>query len=147
MTNTANTGNHPNTAPERPAEPVGGLSATAGTGATTALVIDVVAVLIFALLGKIFHAEDGFSVGGWLVTAWPFLLGTAIAWALIFTGTVRRAPGTGLGVLLVTWFVGIVVRSIVNTSVAWGFVITSLIFLGILMIGWRAVASTVTRRR
>lgn len=125
----------------------GPLSATAGTATTMALAIDAIAVLLFALLGKLFHSADGFSVLGWLGTAWPFLLGLAVAWALLMTGVVRPAPGTGLGILIVTWFIGIVVRSIVTVSVAWGFVLTSLIFLGILLIGWRAVASFVTRRQ
>lgn len=123
------------------------LSATAGTAVTMAVVIDAVAVLLFALLGKLMHSEDGFAIGGWLSTAWPFLLGLAVGWALLLTRTVRYAPGSGLGILLVTWLVGVIVRSIVTLSVAWGFVLTSLIFLGILLIGWRAVASFVTNRR
>ncbi|MEJ6549762.1 DUF3054 domain-containing protein [Corynebacterium sp. USCH3] len=133
--------------PDATSGPAGPLSATAGTSTTMAVVIDAVAVLVFALLGKLFHDTAGFSVLGWIGTAWPFLLGAGVAWALLLTGVVRPAPGTGVGVLIVTWFVGIVVRAIVTMSVAWGFVLTSLIFLGILLIGWRAVASFVTRRQ
>lgn len=132
--------------PDVSSGPAGPFSATAGTSTTMALVIDAVAVLLFALLGRLSH-DSGFSVLGWLGTSWPFLLGLAVAWALVLTGTVRPAPGTGLGVLIVTWFVGIVVRSIVNLSLPWMFLLTSLIFLGILMVGWRVVASFVTRRQ
>ena len=69
-----------------------------------------------------------------------------MGWALLYTGKLRRAPGTGVLLLGGIWLIGIVVRSLVNMSVAWGFVITSLIFLGIVMIGWRLIASLVTRR-
>ncbi|MEY8565619.1 DUF3054 domain-containing protein [Corynebacteriaceae bacterium 7-707] len=133
--------------PDATSGPTGPLSATAGISTTMALIIDAIAVLIFALLGKLFHNSGDFSVLGWLGTAWPFLLGLAVAWALLFTGVLRPAPGSGLGILIVTWFIGIVVRSVVTVSVAWGFVLTSLIFLGILMLGWRVVASFVTRRQ
>lgn len=133
--------------PDATSGPAGPLSATAGISTTMALAVDAIAVLVFALLGKLFHASDGFSVLGWLGTAWPFLLGLAVAWAVLLTGVLRPAPGSGLGILIVTWFVGIVVRGIVTMSVAWGFVVTSLIFLGILMLGWRTVASFVSRRQ
>jgi hypothetical protein len=133
--------------PDATSGPAGPLSATAGISTTMAVAIDAIAVLVFALLGKLFHASDGFSVLGWLGTAWPFLLGLAVAWALLFTGVLRPAPGSGLGILIVTWFIGVVVRGIVTTSVAWGFVLTSLIFLGILLLGWRTVASFVSRRQ
>ncbi|MGO1463959.1 MAG: DUF3054 domain-containing protein [Candidatus Corynebacterium faecigallinarum] len=123
----------------QPSEPAGPFSATAGLSSTVALVADIVAVLAFTLVGSLSHnGTDGFSIGGWLQTSWPFILGLAVGWALLYTGKLRRAPGTGL--------IGIVVRSLVNMSVAWGFVITSLIFLGIVMIGWRLIASLVTRR-
>lgn len=105
------------------------------------------AVLAFTLVGSLSHnGTDGFSIGGWLQTSWPFILGLAVGWALLYTGKLRRAPGTGVLLLGGTWLIGIVVRSLVNMSVAWGFVITSLIFLGIVMIGWRLIASLVTRR-
>ncbi|MGO1949060.1 MAG: DUF3054 domain-containing protein [Mycobacteriaceae bacterium] len=134
--------------PALPHEPAGVFSTTAGVGSTVALVLDAIAVLVFALLGKLMHSGDGgFTLGGWLQTAWPFLLGLAVAWGLLYAGKLRRAPGTGVLILLSTWFIGIVVRSIINLSVAWGFVVTSLIFLGILLIGWRAIAYLVTRSR
>ncbi|HIW90971.1 MAG TPA: DUF3054 domain-containing protein [Candidatus Corynebacterium avicola] len=130
-----------------PSEPAGPFSATAGLSSTVALVADVVAVLVFTLIGSFSHnGSDGFSIGGWLQTSWPFILGLAVGWALLYTGKLRRAPGTGVLLLGSTWFIGIIVRSLVNMSLAWGFVITSLIFLGIVMIGWRVVASLVTQR-
>ena len=131
----------------QPSEPAGPFSATAGLSSTVALVADIVAVLAFTLVGSLSHnGTDGFSIGGWLQTSWPFILGLAVGWALLYTGKLRRAPGTGVLLLGGTWLIGIVVRSLVNMSVAWGFVITSLIFLGIVMIGWRLIASLVTRR-
>lgn len=141
--------NYPDTPPDAGpgSGPTGILSATAGTATVMAVVVDVLAVLLFALIGTLFHSEDGIAVGAWLSASWPFLLGLAVAWALLLTRTVRLAPGSGLGILIITWLVGVIVRSIVTLSVAWGFVLTSLLFLTILMLGWRIVASLVTHRR
>lgn len=125
----------------------GPFSTSAGTDSTLAVGFDIVAVLVFTMIGSLSHnGAGGFSIGGWLQTTWPFILGLAVAWGLIYARKLRRAPGTGVAILVITWFVGIVVRSLVNLSLAWGFVITSLIFLGILIIGWRAIAAAVTRR-
>jgi hypothetical protein len=122
-----------------PGEPSGPLSATAGLGTRNAVILDVVAVILFAVLARLAHSP--LTIGTWFHACWPFAVGLAIAWGLTFTPQVHRARGTGVLIWLVTWFAGIVVWSIANTQFEIFMYIVSLIVLGVLCIGWRALAS------
>ena len=45
-------------------------------------VVDVAFVLVFAAVGRASH-QEGNAVVGALATAWPFLVGTGVGWALV----------------------------------------------------------------
>lgn len=60
------------------------------------------------------------SVGGWISTAWPFVLGTLIAWGLLAAGVLRPARGTVVLIWLSTVVVGLVVWGIRHTQVPTG---------------------------
>jgi hypothetical protein len=101
------------------------------------LVADVLVVLVFAALGRSNHHESSGLAGVWH-TAWPFLLGTAIALALTaYTRADPRSLRVGVRVWLWTVVIGMVVRASLGRGTALPFVVVALVFLGALFVGWR----------
>jgi peptidoglycan/LPS O-acetylase OafA/YrhL len=115
--------------------------------AVLALAGDIVCVLVFCALGRRSHAE-GLTLAGIADTAWPFLSGTALGW-LISRGW--RAPSavapTGVIVWLATVVVGMVLRKASSQGVATSFIIVASVVTALLLLGWRAVAALVRKRR
>lgn len=117
-----------------------------------ALAFDVILVLIFAATGRSTHDRDN-PVLGVLETAWPFLVGLAVGWALVhlFAGrargyaTIEVLPG---GVLI--WFatvaVGMIIRQLTDTGTAASFIAVAAGFLLITLVGWRVIALLVRRQ-
>ncbi|OLT32638.1 hypothetical protein BJF79_35870 [Actinomadura sp. CNU-125] len=107
---------------------------------------DVVCVLAFVLIGRAEH-DGGASLSGYATTLWPFVVGGAAGWAV---GRVWRRPEAvvpaGVVVWLSTVVVGMLLRVASGQGTAPAFVIVSLIFLGVTMLGWRAVALLRGRR-
>ena len=102
-----------------------------------AVVADVVVVLVFAAVGRSNHHESAGPAGVWH-TAWPFLLGTAIALALTaFTRADPLSLGVGVRVWLWTVVIGMVVRASLGEGTALSFVVVATIVLGALFLGWR----------
>lgn len=113
------------------------------------LVLDVVAVLVFVLVGRSNHdGGDAFTPGGIASTAWPFLVGLGVGW-LVVAATVRTLPAlrSGAVVWVSTVLVGMVLRAVSGQGVAVSFVVVTLIVLGVLLLGTRAVAARLHRRR
>ena len=110
--------------------------------------IDAVVILAFAATGRSSH-DEGLSAGGVLQTAWPFLVGAAVGWAIAY-GVRRRIPlipSDGALVWAGTLVIGMVVRRLSGAGTAVSFVIVAAIVLALLLVGWRAVAMLVRRRR
>ncbi|MDF8266186.1 DUF3054 domain-containing protein [Luteipulveratus flavus] len=106
----------------------------------TALVLDVVLVLLFAAIGRASH-DEGNVVLGVLGTAWPFLVGTAVGWAVV-TLAGRRPPldvRSGIPVWVCAVAVGMLLRRLVGDGTALSFVIVATIVLGVFLLGWRAL--------
>lgn len=117
-----------------------------------ALCFDVLAVLLFALLARIAHntPEMPLSFTGWLDTAWPFLIGVAIVWALLWIGVVRPRSGhsgrsgfefsTGALVWIVNVIVGLGIWGVRHGEVPhWSFMIVATVMSGLLLFGWRGM--------
>ncbi len=106
----------------------------------TAVILDLCCVMAFVLIGRAGHSE-GETVAGILTTAWPFLAGLLIGWAAT-RGWRRPASlaGTGVGVWLATVAGGMVLRVISGQGIAVTFVLVALVFLGLFLLGWRALA-------
>ena len=102
--------------------------------------MDVLAVLVFVAIGRASHDEAG-SVTGFLNTAWPFLAGLALGWAVTkaWKGPLPLWP-TGVGIWIVTVAAGMVLRVVSGQGTAFAFVIVALLFLGLVLLGWRTVA-------
>jgi len=108
---------------------------------------DVIWVVVFVLIGRSSHAE-GESLAGVTRTAWPFLVGLAIGWAVI--GAWRRPAAmvpTGVVVWPVCVAVAMVLRAASGQGVAADFVGVALAFVGLGLLGWRAAAAAVQRVR
>lgn len=101
---------------------------------------DVCCVVVFVVIGHASH-HDGGGLAGLASTLWPFLTGLAIGVAA--TRAWRRPLAlvpTGVGVWLCTVAVGQVLRVVAGQGTAAAFVAVSLAFLGLFLLGWRAVA-------
>jgi hypothetical protein len=104
------------------------------------LLLDVIAVLAFAALGRRSHAE-GIDVAGVLATAWPFLVGVAGGW---LASRAWRRPlavlPTGLVTLVATVAVGMLLRVATGSGTAASFVVVATLVLAALIVGWRMLA-------
>jgi hypothetical protein len=111
------------------------------------LAADVVAVLVFCALGRRSH-DEGLSISGVAVTAWPFLSGTVVGWLL---SRAWRQPTavvpTGVIVWLCTVVVGMLLRKVSSAGVAASFVVVAATVTAVLLLGWRAAVGVTLRRR
>ena len=109
---------------------------------------DLVAVVVFVLLGRSSHGEDE-ALRAVLVTLWPFLSGMLLGWLVLLLTRLRPSGYPAAAVLvLATVSVGMVLRhTISHDGTPVSFVIAASTFLTILYLGWRAVADLVRRRR
>ena len=117
------------------------------TARGTAPIADVVAVLIFTLLGRRAHDRAEVLLG-LLGTAWPFLTGLAVGWVALLVlrlDPLRRTAGALLAVTTVA--LGMTLRHLAGGGVQPSFVLVATTFLGLFLIGWRALAVLVARRR
>jgi hypothetical protein len=112
-----------------------------------AVAVDSVIVLVFVAIGRTAHA-DGVTIAGLASTAWPFLAGMAGGWLALARG--RRdgmALSSGLMVWISTVVLGMVFRVVSGQGTAVAFVCVALGFLGLTMVGWRAVVVGTRRWR
>jgi hypothetical protein len=110
-----------------------------------AIAADVVAVVVFAALGRSAHGESG-DLPGLLGTAAPFLVGLGAAWA---TPLVRAHPAglrAGAAVVAGAGLLGVVLRAGFTGSLPLTFALISVGTLGVLMLGWRALSMAVAHR-
>lgn len=100
---------------------------------------DVLAVLVFAAVGRSSHAEVVDALGV-LSTAVPFLLGLLVGW---LAARAWRAPlrlPVGVAVWAGTVVVGLGVRAAFTHRLPLTFVLVAATSLAVLLLGWRAVA-------
>ena len=108
--------------------------------------IDATWLLVFVLLGRTSHTE-GLGVPGILRTVWPFWVGLLAGW-LVARAWERPAAlvPTGVVVWPVTVAVAMGLRLVSGQGVAGAFVGVAVVFVGLGLLGWRALALLVTRR-
>ncbi|WP_409428051.1 DUF3054 domain-containing protein [Mycobacterium sp. SMC-11] len=109
--------------------------------------IDVVAVLIFCALGRRSH-DEGITLSGLAITAWPFLSGTVLGW-LLSRGWRRPTAlwPTGVVVWISTVLVGMLLREATSAGVATSFILVASTVTAVFLLGWRAVVELVAGRR
>ncbi|MCK6210504.1 DUF3054 domain-containing protein [Georgenia sp. EYE_87] len=106
--------------------------------------LDLACVVVFTIVGMVMH---GSPAGEFVLTAWPFVLGLAIAWAL---PGVRSLPlilwPTGVIVWAVTTVVGLGLRAVTGGGVSGAFPFVTAGVLAVLILGWRGVLEIKERR-
>jgi Protein of unknown function (DUF3054) len=110
-----------------------------------AFAADVIAVVVFAAVGRITHGEAE-SLSGLLATAAPFLIGLVAAWA---TPVVRAHPvgfRAGAVVLAGAAVLGLLLRAAFTGWFPLSFAVVTVISLAVLLIGWRALSLLVSHR-
>jgi Protein of unknown function (DUF3054) len=112
-----------------------------------AAVLDVAAVILFVVLGRRSHHEDGSWLAGTVRVAGPFLIALAVGWLPARAWRAPYALATGVVVWLVTVALGMVLRhTLFHRGTAFTFIIVATITLGVLLLGWRAIAVRLARR-
>jgi peptidoglycan/LPS O-acetylase OafA/YrhL len=110
-----------------------------------AVLLDVACVLAFVAIGRASH-HDGESVAGLATVLWPFLAGLALG--LLATRAWRRPAAivpAGLGAWLGAAAGGMLLRVAAGQGTAPAFIGVALAFLGLFLLGWRAVAAALVR--
>ena len=111
------------------------------------LLLDLVCVLVFATAGKGSH-EAGASEWVVLAIVWPFAVGVLAAHGgLLARGRSARSVSSGVAVLVTTYVLGMVLRVASGRGIAVGFLVVAAVFLAVTLLGWRALADLVSRRR
>lgn len=115
-------------------------------GKSSLLLLDVLSVVVFVLIGRSAHGHHE-SVAGIAATAFPFLTGTLLGWlaSRAWKSPMEVFP-TGMIVWIATVIVGQAVRLIVGQGSTFLFLMVSLAFLCIPILGWRVIASLFNRR-
>jgi hypothetical protein len=110
-----------------------------------AIVADVVAVVVFAAVGRMNHAQSD-DLLGLLGTAAPFLVGLVAMWA---TPVVRAHP-VGMRAGLVVWagtvVVGLALRAAFLERLPLSFAVVTAVTLAVLLLGWRGLSALVALR-
>lgn len=98
------------------------------------LPVDLLLVGVFAVIGRLSHYGE-LTLGGWWTTAWPFLVGTLLAWAAL--AATRRDPAaipSGVVVWLGALAVGMALRQVSGQGTAAPFVVVATLVLGALLV-------------
>jgi hypothetical protein len=109
------------------------------------LALDLLLVGVFAVIGRFSHYGT-LTAGGWWTTAWPFLAGTLVGWAvLVLTRRPPAAIGSGLLVWVGALAGGMLLRHASGQGTATPFVVVATLVLGALLVLPR-VGARVRRR-
>jgi len=110
-----------------------------------AITADICCVLAFVIIGRHAH-HDGDSLAGILSTAWPFLAGLALG---ILAARGWRRPLALVPAGVAAWLgaagAGMVIRVLAGQGTAAAFILVTLAFLALLLLGWRFAARLAAR--
>lgn len=106
---------------------------------------DTAAVIGFVALGRRTHDLDP-GLGGLAASAAPFLIALAIAWIGLQVWRRPWSPIIGLGLWAITAVGGLGLRVVVfGDTAASAFIWVTLGTTALLLVGWRLIATVVTR--
>jgi peptidoglycan/LPS O-acetylase OafA/YrhL len=111
-----------------------------------AIAVDVIAVVVFAIIGRSSHHESN-DLLGVALTAWPFLAGCLIG---VLVSRAWRSPAalrTGVVIWLCTVSAGMLLRAVTGRGVALVFIVVATITLAVLLLGWRAAFAAIQKAR
>jgi Protein of unknown function (DUF3054) len=113
--------------------------ASDGVMRTRWFVLDLLAVLVFVVIGRSVH-DHGVNLAGVASTVWPFAVGLSVGWLVVIAlGRIGANLRDGVVIAVITVLIGMLLRAVVGQGVAFAFVLVALGFLSAFMLGWRAV--------
>jgi hypothetical protein len=113
---------------------------------TWLLSLDLTWVLLFVILGRNTHNEEP-TFGGLVQTAAPFLIALALGWIVTRAWQDPYSTRTGIGVTASVLLLGIGLRRIAfDEGIALSFILVTVGFLVLTLIGWRLVLQRVEQR-
>ncbi|GAB2458066.1 DUF3054 domain-containing protein [Xylanimonas ulmi] len=133
------------------------MSESSGTGAGAGFTVtlgragayDVVVLVVFLMFGSAAHGSADRGTGHLVALGATFFAGLAAGWAL---SRAWRAPArlwpTGVIIWLTTVVVGVVLRGLLIPDAGFepGFLLITTGFLGVTLLGWRALARPPRRK-
>ena len=115
--------------------------------AGVALALDVLAVLVFVAIGRRSH-DEGSAISEFATTAAPFAIALGAGWLLAQAWRSPLKITTGAVIWVTTVVLGMLGRRFVfDRGTAVSFMIVATVFLGLCLVGWRAVVRVVLARR
>ena len=111
-----------------------------------ALGADVIAVLVFAAIGRSSH-EENLALPGVLGTAAPFLIGLLAGWGAGRVWREPARPASGWWAVAGAAVVGLALRYLVTDRLPWTFVLVASVSLAVMLQSWRLVVLAVLRSR
>jgi O-antigen/teichoic acid export membrane protein len=108
--------------------------------------VDVVAIVLFAALGRRNHGE-GTAAAGVLVVAAPFLVGWTLAWFVSRLHRTPSSPRRATLALAVALPIALLLRAATGRGDAPAFVVVAVVFLGLALVGRRWLVARLARRR
>lgn len=104
------------------------------------LPVDLMLVSVFAVIGRLSH-DEAITAAGWWRTAWPFLAGALLGWAVV-AATHRAGGSVSAGALVwgCTLVGGMVLRRVSDQGTALPFVLVATVVLALLLVAPRFVA-------
>jgi hypothetical protein len=110
------------------------------------LLVDILAVLIFVVVGRRNHDEAN-TVAGILQTSAPFLISLAVAWLALRLLKIRRRITMALFVWAVTVGGGLTLRNVAfGDGTALSFIVVTTITLGVLIVGARLAVGRLLKK-
>lgn len=109
------------------------------------LLLDIVLVSVFAVVGRLSH-DEAISMAGWWSTAWPFLTGALLGWAVVLTTRIPVASArAGLTIWAGSIVAGMLLRQATDQGTAAPFVVVATVVLGLVLLGPRFLAARLGR--
>lgn len=101
---------------------------------------DIIALIAFVAVGRSSHEEEN-TLAGIATTVAPFLIALGAAWLIARAWQAPLSWPTGIMVWVLTAAGGMLLRRFVfGDSTATSFIIAGSVFLGVFLVGWRAIA-------
>lgn len=114
--------------------------------AALGFLLDIGVVLTFVTLSRLSHNQV-IDAAGVLGTAWPFLVGLLLGWAVTRSWRTTLTFRAALGVFVFTLALGIAFRRLTFTGAQPSFVAMAFSVLSVLLMGWRLIVYLEGRRR
>lgn len=111
-----------------------------------ALVGDVVGVIAFVIIGFLFHGTP-VTFDNTVLVAWPFIVALLLGHLAIrsWNAPTRIWPH-GVMIWAITLAGAMALRTVLGMGTEVGFVVTTALFLALIFLGWRLVATLRARR-